>query len=78
MSGIGIFTSTVLLGVIGFPEVAIPGEVVADVVRNLVLVYAPMIIVLLLVSIGCIALYPISRERHEENLRRLAAEVQVS
>ena len=77
VSGIGIFTSTVLLGVIGFPQGAKPGEVAADVVRNLGLVYAPMIVVLLLVSIGCIALYPISRERHEENLRRLAAEVQV-
>jgi GPH family glycoside/pentoside/hexuronide:cation symporter len=77
VSGIGIFTSTVLLGVIGFPQNAKPGEVAADVVRNLGLVYAPMIVALLLVSVGCIALYPISRQRHEENLRRLATDVQV-
>jgi hypothetical protein len=62
--------------VIGFPQGAKPGEVAADVVRNLGLVYAPMIVALLLLSIACIGLYPISRERHEENLRRLAAEPQ--
>jgi GPH family glycoside/pentoside/hexuronide:cation symporter len=76
VSGIGIFTSTVLLGVIGFPQGAKPGGVAADVVRNLGVVYAPMIVALLLLSIACIALYPISRERHEENLRRLEAEAQ--
>jgi GPH family glycoside/pentoside/hexuronide:cation symporter len=76
VSGIGIFTSTVLLGVIGFPQGAKPGEVAPQVVRSLGLVYAPMIVTLLLVSIACIALYPISRARHEENLRRLAAEAQ--
>lgn len=72
VSGIGIFTSTVLLGVIGFPQNAKPGEVAPEVVRNLGLVYTPMVVVLYLASIAFLALYPISRARHEENLRRLA------
>jgi GPH family glycoside/pentoside/hexuronide:cation symporter len=72
VSGIGIFTSTILLGLIGFPQNAKPGEVAPAVVHNLGLVYTPMIVLLLFASIGCLALYPISRARHEENLRRLA------
>jgi Na+/melibiose symporter-like transporter len=72
VSGVGIFASTLLLGVIGFPAGAKPGEVAADVVRDLGLVYVPMIVVLYLVSIGFLALYPINRAKHEDNLRRLA------
>jgi len=72
VSGIGIFTSTLLLGVIGFPQNAKPGEVAAEVVRDLGVVYTPMIVALYLCSIACLAMYPISRARHEENLRRLA------
>jgi glycoside/pentoside/hexuronide:cation symporter, GPH family len=73
VSGVGIFSSTLLLGVIGFPQNAKPGEVAAEVVRDLGLVYTPMIVGLLLVSIGFIALYPINRAKHEDNLRRLAS-----
>ena len=72
VGGFGIFASTVLLGLIGFPQGAKPGEVAADVVRSLGIVYTPMIVALYLVSIGFLALYPISRAKHEENLRRLA------
>lgn len=72
VGGFGIFASTVLLGIIGFPQGAKPGEVAPDVVRDLGIVYTPMIVTLYVVSIACIALYPISRARHEENLRRLA------
>ncbi|MBY0277448.1 MFS transporter [Candidatus Binatia bacterium] len=72
VGGFGIFTSTVLLGVIGFPQGAKPGEVSPDVVRSLGVVYTPMIVALYLVSIAFLALYPISRAKHEENLRRLA------
>jgi GPH family glycoside/pentoside/hexuronide:cation symporter len=72
VSGIGIFASTLLLGVIGFPQGAQPGEVATNVVRNLGLVYVPLIVGLYLVSIAFLAAYPISRARHEENLRRLA------
>jgi Na+/melibiose symporter-like transporter len=74
VSGIGIFASTVLLGAIGFPQGAKPGAVAPEVVRDLGLVYTPILVALFVVSIGFLSLYPITRARHEENLRRLARE----
>lgn len=74
VSGVGIFASTLLLGVIGFPSGAKPGEVAPEVVRNLGIVYVPLIAVLYLVSIAFLSIYPISRAKHEDNLRRLARE----
>lgn len=73
VSGVGIFASTLLLGAIGFPQGAKPGEVAPEVIRNLGVVYTPLIVVLYLVSIAFIAAYPISRERHQDNVRRLSA-----
>ncbi len=71
VSGIGIFASTMLLSVIGFPSDAQPGGVDPLVVRQLGLVYAPALIALYLVAIGFLATYGISRERHLSNLEKL-------
>ena len=71
-SGIGIFASGLLLGAIGFPRGAKPGEVDPAIVRQLGLVYAPVLIGLYLIAIAFLARYRISRATHEENLRRLA------
>ncbi len=73
VSGIGIFTSTLLLSVIGFPSDARPGAVDPLVVRRLGLVYAPALIVLYLIAIGFLATFRISRERHLANLEKLTA-----
>jgi Na+/melibiose symporter-like transporter len=70
--GIGVLTATMLLALIGFPQGAKPGEVEPGVIWNLGLVYAPAIFVLYALSIAFIAAYGISRESHEENLRKLA------
>jgi Na+/melibiose symporter-like transporter len=72
VSGIGIFGSSLLLGAIGFPRNAKPGEVAPEVVRHLGLVYAPSIVVLYLVALAFLATYGISRATHEANLRKLA------
>jgi Na+/melibiose symporter-like transporter len=72
-SGIGIFASTLLLGVIGFPRGAKPGEVDPEVVRMLGLVYAPAIVVFSLIALAFLSTYRISRATHEDNLRRIAA-----
>ena len=72
VSGIGIFASSLLLGVIGFPQDAQPGRVDADVVHRLGLVYAPTIVVLYLIGLAFLATYRITRGTHEDNLRRLA------
>jgi Na+/melibiose symporter-like transporter len=71
VSGVGIFTSTMLLSVIGFPSDAQPGGVDPLVLRRLGLVYAPALILLYLIAIGFLATYRISRERHLSNLERL-------
>ncbi len=73
VSGIGIFASSLLLGVIGFPQDAKPGQVDPEVVHRLGLVYAPTIVVLYLIALAFLATYRISRTTHEDNLRRLAA-----
>lgn len=72
VSGVGIFVSTLMLGLIGFPRGAEPGAVDPAVVRNLGLVYVPILLVLNGAGLAMISRYRISRERHEENLRRLA------
>ncbi len=72
-SGVGILASSLLLGAIGFPRGAKPGAVDAGVVRRLGLAYAPLLVGLYLAAIAFLATYRISRERHEANLRLLAA-----
>lgn len=71
VSGIGIFTSTLLLNAIDFPRGAQPGSVPPEIVRNLGLVYAPTFMVLFLLMLACVSAYGISRASHEANLQRL-------
>jgi GPH family glycoside/pentoside/hexuronide:cation symporter len=71
VSGVGIFTSTVLLTAIDFPRGAQPGEVAPDVVRNLGIVYAPTFASLFLLMLLCVSAYRISRASHQANLQRL-------
>jgi Na+/melibiose symporter-like transporter len=70
-SGVGIFGSSLLLGAIGFPRGAKPGEVDPHVIRLLGLVYTPVIVGLYLTAIAFLSTYRISRATHEENLRLL-------
>jgi Na+/melibiose symporter-like transporter len=72
-SGIGIFASSLMLGAIGFPRGAKPGEVDPEVVQRLGLVYTPVIVGLYLLAIAFLSTYRINRKTHEENLRRLKA-----
>ena len=71
VSGIGIFSSTVLLYLIGFPKGAQPGAIDPSVVRNLGLAYTPTIVVLYLIAVACLSTYRIDRAQHEANLQRL-------
>ncbi len=74
--GIGVLTATLLLSVIDFPRDARPGEVEAEVIADLGLVYAPTIFALYIVSLLFVAAYRISRATHEANLERLRASQQ--
>ena len=71
VSGIGIFSGTILLNLIGFPRGAQPGAVDPAIVRRLGLAYTPTIIVLYVVAVSCLFAYRISRATHEANLERL-------
>ena len=62
-TGIGLFAASLLLGVVGFPQGAEPGEVAPAVVRNLGLVYIPSLALLYALSIVCLTRYRIDRDR---------------
>src|SRR5207253_11352210 len=71
-SGVGIFASSLLLRLVGFPAGARPGDVDPTVVRALGLAFAPTLIALYAIALGCLSTYRIDRARHEANLRALA------
>jgi len=76
VSGSGVFVSGLLLSFIHFPARAIPGHVDPQILHNLALVYLPAIAILYCVAVAVISAFPITRAHHEENLKRLAAEVE--
>ena len=69
VSGAGIMFAGLLLWIVSFPENAIPGEVNQDIVKNLVLLYLPVLITMYLLSWYALRYYNIDRARHEANLR---------
>lgn len=72
VSGIGIFSSSLILLAVGFPQNAQPGQVAPEVIRDLALTYLPTLAALYALSIGLLSLYRITRGSHEETLRKLA------
>lgn len=76
VSGVGIFASSMILWLVSFPQSAQPGQVTVEVIDNLGLTYVGALTALYAAAIGCIALYRISRQGHEEALRQLAAKAQ--
>lgn len=72
VSGVGIFASSMVLLIAGFPEGAKPGEVGEEVIRNLALVYLPVLAISNLAAIGAMLFFHITKSRHEENLARLS------
>lgn len=73
VSGVGIFASSMILVAIAFPDGAQPGQVDPVIVRNLGLTYLPVLAGLYGAAILFVSLYKITREGHEESLRKLAA-----
>ncbi|WP_374575821.1 MFS transporter [Phenylobacterium sp.] len=73
VSGVGIFTASLILLAVGFPRNADPSTVSAEVVRNLGLVYVPVLGGLYIVAILFLLGYRITRQSHEDSLRKLAA-----
>ncbi len=74
-SGLGILMGGLLIDFVHFPTHAAPAtiDIVAPhAVRNLVLIYMPVQIVLWIIAISLVGGYRIDRKTHEHNLRRLA------
>ena len=74
VSGIGIFASSMILLAIAFPQNAQPGQVPEAVIRNLGLLYVPLLGVLYAAAVAFVAFYAITRDKHEASVRQLAAE----
>ena len=73
VSGVGIFASSMLLSLVGFPEGAVPGQVDESIIRNLALIYLPVIAAMHTCAILCILRYRITRESHAATVAALAA-----
>ena len=73
VSGLGIFLSSLLLAVVGFPRHADVGQVDPAVLHRLILVYLPVTAGLSVFSIVSLTLYRIDRAAHQRNLERLRA-----
>ena len=73
VSGIGIFASSLILLLIAFPQGAQPGQVPDEVIRDLGLLYVPILGALYAAAIAFVAFYGITREGHRESVARLAA-----
>jgi Na+/melibiose symporter-like transporter len=72
VSGIGVFASSLLLGLVGFPAHAEPGHVDPSIVLRLVLIFVPLQTALYAVTVLLLTRYRISRDSHQDNLRKLA------
>ena len=71
MSGVGVLASGLLLTVVHFPRNARPGSVAPALLRDLILLYIPLLTALGILSLLLLARYPIDQETHERNLRLL-------
>jgi GPH family glycoside/pentoside/hexuronide:cation symporter len=61
-----------MLAAVAFPRHARPETLDPTIPHNLVLIYLPLSVGLSICSTSCLFFYRISREKHQENLRRLA------
>jgi len=71
MSGVGVLTSGLMLSVVHFPRNAEPGSVPPALLRDLVLLYVPLVTALGVSSALSLLRYPIDREAHERTLQLL-------
>lgn len=70
--GLGLIAASFILTMAAFPEGAKPGEVPADTLWLLGAYYVPAILALWMAMMAVISRYRLSRDDHEDNLRKLA------
>jgi Na+/melibiose symporter-like transporter len=76
VSGLGVLVGGALVSLVRFPAHANPATLDPQIPKNLAIAYFPVAFALYAVALGCLAFYRISRQTHEENLVRLAAEAE--
>jgi len=71
LSGVGVLASGLILTVVHFPRNARPGSVDPVLLRDLVLIYVPLVTALGIISVLLLARYPIDQKSHERTLQLL-------
>ncbi len=74
VTGLGVFASGIVLWLAHFPTNAVPGHIDPQIVRQFALIYLPSVVLLYGIALAIIGTFPITRESHRENVRRLAEE----
>ena len=73
-SGLGLLGSGAILSLAQFPTNAVPGKVDPAIVQSFAGIYLATILVLYSIAATIQRRFPITRESHQENLRKLAGE----
>jgi len=71
VSGAGAFFAGQMLALVHFPQHATPATLDPHIIRNLAYVYLPVIIFMYTLGMILLSRYRITRESHQENLRKL-------
>ncbi|WP_299308991.1 MFS transporter [uncultured Croceicoccus sp.] len=72
-TGLGIFVAGLVLNASGFPEKVVPGDVTRAMEQSLLIHYIPASLSLWIVGCLFLLFYPITEERHLQNVARLRA-----
>jgi Na+/melibiose symporter-like transporter len=73
-SGLGLFASGLILWAVGFPTGTMPCAIDPQIVRHFCIVYFVTVGIIYTIGFAFIAMFPITRQSHEENLRKLAGD----
>ncbi len=71
VQGFGVVSATAILTVANFPPGVLPADVPEEALFRLGALYVPAVFTIWMIMIGCLAMYRIDRDKHEENLRSL-------
>ena len=71
--GLGILMAGMILTWSNFPEKADPLMVTDAMVKSLLAHYLPTVLILWIVGVLILLFYPITQQKHEENVARLRA-----
>lgn len=71
VSGAGVFISATILAIAAFPEQAVPGEVAGTVLTNLALIYISLIVTLGLIAAYVMSRFPIKEADHQARIARM-------